>query len=127
VTDDADHAAAKMWFDGNTERLFVTDLIIDETLTLLRTRGEHRKGMELGKMFFETNDVSVHFLSEDELRQSWLVFKQFADKDWSFTDCSSKFICEKFNIDRAVSFDRLFTSSARSPFFLTDVTDCTDR
>ena len=33
VADDVDHQAASEWFELNTERLFVTDYIIDETLT----------------------------------------------------------------------------------------------
>ena len=108
VEDDADHFAAKSWFGHNTEQLLITDYVIDETLTLLRSRGEHRKALELGGLFFETEDVSVHYLSETGIKETWKVFKQFSDKGWSFTDCSSKYICEKSGIDRAVSFDRHF-------------------
>ena len=47
VEDDTDHFAAKSWFGHNTEQLLITDYVIDETLTLLRSRGEHRKALEL--------------------------------------------------------------------------------
>jgi len=40
VPDDADHAAATAWLTQNREPLVTTDYILDETLTLLRVRGQ---------------------------------------------------------------------------------------
>jgi uncharacterized protein len=108
IEDDVDHRAAREWFEKNIEELFVTDYIIDETLTLLRSRGAITKSSELGKLFFDTDEVLAHYLSESEIRETWNVFKQYSDKGWSFADCSSKFICEKFEIKDAVSFDKHF-------------------
>lgn len=48
------------------------------------------------------------YLTKDDIAESIKVFKQFADKNWSFTDCTSKYICEKFHIAEAVSFDKHF-------------------
>ncbi|CAN5606899.1 hypothetical protein BH10ACI3_BH10ACI3_00310 [soil metagenome] len=70
VMDDVDHNVASQWFELNTEHLFVTDYIIDETLTLLRARGEYRRAIEIGDLFFGSEDVFVHFLSEQEIRQT---------------------------------------------------------
>ena len=108
VADDVDHQAASEWFELNTERLFVTDYIIDETLTLLRARGEYRRAVEMGNLFFSTDDIFVHFLTEQDIRKTWNIFNTFSDKDWSFTDCSSKLACEQFNVTRAFSFDKHF-------------------
>jgi predicted nucleic acid-binding protein len=108
IEDDVDHRAAKEWFEQNTDDLFVTDYIIDETLTLLRSRGAKIKSLELGKLFFETDKVLVHYLAADELREAWNVFKQYSDKGWSFTDCSSNVICAKLEIKHAISFDKHF-------------------
>ena len=36
------------------------------------------------------------------------VFRKFSDKDWSFTDCSSKVVIEKFGITRAFALDHHF-------------------
>jgi uncharacterized protein len=108
VTDDVDHEEASEWFELNTERLFVTDYIIDETLTLLRARGEYRKAVEMGNLFFGSDDIFLHFLTEQDIRQTWEIFKTFSDKEWSFTDCSSKLICQRFDITQAFSFDKHF-------------------
>jgi uncharacterized protein len=36
------------------------------------------------------------------------VFKTFADKDWSFTDCTSKIVIEQLGIAQAFAFDHNF-------------------
>jgi uncharacterized protein len=108
VSDDIDHQSAISWFEQNKEPLFTTNYIVDETLTLLRVRGENRKALELGKLFFDNSLVFVYHLTEGDVIQSWEVFEQFSDKNWSFTDCSSKFIIEKFGITQALAFDKHF-------------------
>src|SRR5215213_2653438 len=52
VPTDPDHAQAKSWLAANNSRLLTTDYVIDETLTLLRTRGERKRALLLGARFF---------------------------------------------------------------------------
>ena len=40
VPSDRDHAAATRWLSQNTQPLLTTDSIMDETLTLLKARGQ---------------------------------------------------------------------------------------
>ena len=108
VTDDDDYEMARIWLQKNKEPLFTTNYIVDETLTLLRARGENQKALEVGNLFFRGLLADVYHLSEDDVLQTWKVFQKFSDKGWSFTDCSSKFICEKFDITHAFSFDKHF-------------------
>lgn len=108
VEDDVDHADASAWFSRNKERLFVTDYIVDETLTLLKARGESRKAFEIGDLLLNSPEIQLHFLTEDEIGATWQIFKMYSDKEWSFTDCSSRLICERLLIKHAVSFDKHF-------------------
>jgi predicted nucleic acid-binding protein len=39
---------------------------------------------------------------------AWETFERFADKDWSFTDCTSKVVIEQLGITHAFSFDHHF-------------------
>jgi predicted nucleic acid-binding protein len=39
VPTDSDHLHAARWLAANSERLLTTDYVVDETLTLLRARG----------------------------------------------------------------------------------------
>ena len=101
VPSDQDHEIAKEWFLQNQEPLFTTDYVIDETLTLFRSRAERTRALQIGEEFFHGLLTSVHYLNEEEIIETWDTFKKFSDKDWSFTDCSSKVIIEKFGITHA--------------------------
>ncbi len=108
VPSDTDHAAAVSWLGQNIQPLITTDYIVDETLTLLRSRGEVSRSNSLGETFFSGQLASLYFLSEDDVRQSWQAFRRFSDKDWSFTDCASRFVMSKLGLTDAFSFDHHF-------------------
>ena len=108
VPSDSDHPVASTWFSQNIEPLITTNYVIDETLTLLRMRREKQRAIALGASFFSGALTTVHYLTEAEIQQSWQVFRQFSDKDWSFTDCTSKVVMEKLKITQAFAFDHHF-------------------
>lgn len=108
VPTDIDHASASQWLKQSSEPLLTTDYIIDETLTLLRARGESTRAIRMGEQFFSGSLAKVYFLSEDDIRNTWEVFRKFSDKDWSFTDCSSKVVMGKLGITQAFCFDHHF-------------------
>lgn len=108
VTEDINHAAAARWLDKNREMLLTTDYVVDETLTLFKSRGQPVTALRVGQQFFEGRVGVVHFLTEDQIRRTWEVFRQFADKEWSFTDCASKVVIEELEITQAFSFDGHF-------------------
>ena len=108
VPSDIDHASASQWLNQNAEPLLTTDYIIDETLTLLRARGESTRAIRLGEQFFSGALAKVYFLTEDDILNTWEVFRKFSDKDWSFTDCSSKVVMEKLSITQAFCCDHHF-------------------
>ncbi len=114
---DPDHLEATRWLARNHEPLLTTDYVIDETLTLLRARGERRRAIALGEGFFQSAIAEIHFLTEDDIRRAWNVFQQYDDKRWSFTDCASKVIVEQMKIPRAFAFDQHFANSPQSKSF----------
>ena len=108
VPGDPNHSQAANWLATNSDVLITTDYIIDETLTLLRARGERQRAKLLGEKFFDGSIAEVYFLTEEEIRQAWAVFEEYDDKDWSFTDCSSRVVLDQMNIAQAFAFDRHF-------------------
>ncbi len=90
VPSDENHEIAKKWFLNNREPLFTTDYVIDETLTLFKARGENTRALQIGQAFFNDNLSEIYYLTEDDIFQTWEIFRQFSDKNWSFTDCSRK-------------------------------------
>jgi len=81
VPSDVDHAAASQWLKEKTERLLTTDYIINETLTLLRARGESTRAIRMGEQFFGGALAKVYFLTEDDILATWEVFRKFSDKE----------------------------------------------
>ncbi|MHC5594593.1 MAG: type II toxin-antitoxin system VapC family toxin [Nostoc sp.] len=108
VPSDTDHQIASLWVNQNTEQLITTDYIIDETLTLLRTRGEFLRAISLGEAFFSDVLTTIYYLTEEDIRQTWQIFRQFSDKNWSFTDCASRVVMNKFYLTQAFTFDHHF-------------------
>ena len=108
VPADSDHLAASAWLANNAEPLVTTDYVVDETLTLLRARGERRRSLLLGEGFFNARLAEVYTLTETDIALAWEVFKRFDDKDWSFTDCTSKVVLDRLGIRQAFAFDRHF-------------------
>ena len=82
--------------------------MIDETLTLLRTRGERKRALLLGAKFFHHELAEIHKITSSDLTLAWETFEQFDDKKWSFTDCTSKVVMEQLNIEVAFAFDHHF-------------------
>ncbi len=108
VPSDTDHQTASRWVIQNTEPLLTTDYIVDETLTLLRSRSETLRAINLGEAFFSGTLGTLYYLTEDDIQQTWQVFRQFTDKDWSFTDCTSRVVMSKLSLTDAFTFDHHF-------------------
>ena len=89
VPTDPDHARAVQWLATNHSPLLTTDYVIDETLTLLRVRGERSRARFFGAQLFQKAFAEIHKITMADLTLAWQTFEQFDDKNWSFTDTSS--------------------------------------
>ena len=108
VPNDADHSAADSWLSGNTELLVTTDYVVDELLTLLRIRGEFERAVHLGEALFSQDIAQLAWVTPDDVRNAWDVFREFQDKEWSFTDCVSYVVISRREIQTAFAFDADF-------------------
>lgn len=108
IASDPNHAAAAKWMHANHEPLLITDYIADETLTLLRSRGEYHRALSMGEEFFKRGIATIHYLTPADIRATREIFHRFSDKAWSFTDCSSKLAIEKLGLETAFAFDQHF-------------------
>lgn len=108
VPNDPDHAAAESWIAGNTEPLVTTDYVLDELLTLMKMRGEFRRAIPVGTSLLEESIARLEWVSPSDVRAAWIVFSNFRDKNWSFTDCISRVIMERLQVHTAFAFDEHF-------------------
>ena len=115
VPTDENHEKARDWFLQNRQSLITSNYVVDETLTLFKARGEYERALQIGERFFNGSLTSVYDLNSKDITETWKIFKQYSDKNWSFTDCSSKVVMEKLGIIRAFAFDVHFRQFGNIP------------
>jgi predicted nucleic acid-binding protein len=92
---------------SNAERLVTSDYIYDELLTLFRSRGHTDRAKDWVAQIYQ-HRWHVIRVTQADLRKATEVFFEFADKNWSFTDCTSRVMMQRLSIQRAFAFDHHF-------------------
>ncbi len=108
VPNDPDHRAADTWLSQNTEPLVTTDYVVDELLTLLKRRGEFERSLRIGEEIRREQIARLEWVAPADWEAAWSVFRRFRDKQWSFTDCTSRVVIERLSIPTAFAFDDHF-------------------
>jgi len=108
IPDDEHHRKAQKWVRKNRVPLMTTDYIIDEMLTLIRARGQAIRALQMGELLFTGQVAIIYYLTEEDILAAWEVFRTYSDKEWSFTDCTSKIVIEKLELTYAFAFDQHF-------------------
>jgi uncharacterized protein len=102
------HGTATNLVHNSPDDLVTTDYIVDESLTLLRSRRRPAAAIMLGERLFGGAITDIHHVEPNDVREAWQIFQQFRDKEWSFTDCVSYVVMQRLNIRTAYSFDHHF-------------------
>ncbi len=108
VASDVNHARATAWLGSNRDLLVTSDYVLDEALTLLRARGFPEQAIDLGVDLLDNGIARMNLLDAIDIGRAWDVFRRYRDKQWSFTDCSSKVVMERLGIATAFAFDQHF-------------------
>ena len=88
--------------------LYTSNYIIDETITLIRARVNHDAAVAFIKGLDASNIRILHVTEKDE-HSAKEIFIKYKDKDFSYTDCTSFAIIDKYSIDAALSLDEHFS------------------
>lgn len=107
-TRDANHQAANSLLVSLQERIVTSDYVVDETLTLFRSRSEDQHALAFGSLLMLGSFAQIARIEEQDFLQAWELFRRYDDKAWSFTDCTSRVIMERLGIQRAFAFDDHF-------------------
>lgn len=90
------------------QALITTDFVIDETLTLIRLR----LSLDAAEAWWQQVDRSPRLrwerIDSDRFEKARLLFFQYRDKDFSFTDCTSFVIMREIRLTHALTSDRHF-------------------
>lgn len=89
-----------------------TNFILDECYTLIQSRLHKQAAIDFGeeiRLSEETGILKIIHVSEEIEEHAWVLFKGHKDKDYSFTDCTSFVVMQKFRIKEAFTGDIHFS------------------
>lgn len=108
VPTDPDHKAAKEFVEANREHLFTTDYIADELLTLFRMRRQAQRATQWLDAVLVSGGFDLVRIGPAEFERAIAIYRDYADKLWSFTDCTSLAVMERLKVTKAFAFDEHF-------------------
>ena len=88
--------------------LYVSNYIVDETLTLLKDRCGAEVAISFGRALETSSAVRVLWIDSEQEASAWKIFQTHKDKDYSFTDCTSFALMKNNAIRNAFAYDRHF-------------------
>jgi predicted nucleic acid-binding protein len=107
--DDERHRDARSLLRRNPQARFVlTELILAELVTRLRTLTGSARAVAAGSELLESKRYELIFADTELIRGGLARMARFADKRLSLTDCVSFELMEKLGIPAAFTFDRDF-------------------
>jgi predicted nucleic acid-binding protein len=74
----------------------------------LKAAENHGVAVAAGEALLLQRVARAEHLTVDDIASAWEGFRQYHDKDWSFTDCTSKVVIERLGIAVAFAFDSHF-------------------
>jgi predicted nucleic acid-binding protein len=85
--------------------LFTTDYIVDQTLTLLKTRAGAEVAIRGGESILSSRVVKMVKGSDEIFSMALNIFRKYTDHPFSFTDCTSFEVMRKVGLTKAYTFD----------------------
>ena len=105
---DQDHAAAVSKIQILDRPLVTSSYIFDEILTLLKTRLGSTIAILFGQKLWDQEASTLVRITEEDETRAWEIFRQYEDKGFSFTDCTSFALMERIEINTVFAFDDHF-------------------
>lgn len=74
----------------------------------IMTKSSTANAIEFGREILDSDRIELVLLTLEDIEAAWDIFQNYADKEWSFTDCTSKVVMERLGITAAFAFDQHF-------------------
>lgn len=113
--DDTNHTKARELIrdiEGKRVVFLISDYIFDEILTVLLVRAGKEMAIKVCNAILrdtELGNIRLIHINEEVFTKAAMIFVQFVDKKWSFTDCTSYVLMKSKGITKCASFDEHFS------------------
>ena len=102
---DPDHKAVAALLDAFKGRLVTSNFVFDETVTLCLYRLGHAAAERVGQVRLYSNQVDLVRVAPEDETAAWQLFRERADKQYSFTDCASFALMRRLDLKTAAALD----------------------
>jgi hypothetical protein len=102
------HSLAIQFVKSNENLLVTSNLVVQETITLIRMRLGHDPAVKFGRRLLNEKVTPAIRVTADDERKAWETFRRFRDKRFSFVDCTSFALMGRLGISAAFAFDHDF-------------------
>lgn len=105
---DPDHRRIKNFLSDFKGKIYITNYIFDEIITLVLARAGHEKAVYVGEILQNSPQIEKVWITPRDERQAWELFVARKDKAYSFTDCTSFVVMKIIKISKCLSLDDHF-------------------
>lgn len=109
--DDENHKAAAAFYRDAKEkgmRFVTTNFVVCETMNYLRARISHHIAVLFWKNLKKSGFIEMVTVTPSHEDLAFAIFKRYADKDFSFTDCTSFSVMRSLKLKSGFAFDKHF-------------------
>jgi predicted nucleic acid-binding protein len=110
-SDDENHVAAKAFYKdakGKGTKFITTNYVVCETMNYLQAKISHKVAVVFWENLKKSGFFEIISVAPFIENTAFIIFKQYADKDFSFTDCTSFSIMKFLKLNKLFAFDRHF-------------------
>lgn len=105
---DPDHTVVRAVLNGFEGRLTTSNFVFDETVSLCRYRLGFKAAERVGNVLLDRDTVDLMRISPEDEQNAWVLFRDRADQQYSFTDCTSFVLMRRLGILHALALDEDF-------------------
>jgi uncharacterized protein len=109
--DDDNHTLARNYYRDSIEKgakFITTNFVICETMNYLRAKISHDVSVVFWENLKKSGIFEIVNITPAMENTAFSIFKQYADKNFSFTDCTSFAAMKALKLSKAFAFDKHF-------------------
>ncbi len=109
--DDENHKTAAAFYRSAKEkgtRFVTTNFVVCETMNYLRARISHQIAVLFWESLKKSGFIEMVTVTPPVEDTAFTIFKRYADKDFSFTDCTSFSVMRSLKLKSGFAFDKHF-------------------